>query len=252
MANAAFHDAVKQEEDYLRKVYPTAEDIPGCMNLFDVYLSCNAIRTQVKSLYRFGHMSTCGEKLEDFKFCLTMKMMHPEEKRDAWIKRRAEWWAKRRMTKSSEDVWEIRTEPLKNYPVPLSNGEAQKEPASRLLLQLDGGGRILRITSHRHDNSYMMPHAQSAQKVFYTESKQRQFLLSDSRKNDSVSLPSAGDLQYASDNFAAESIILYERDLKRLGFRLALFLYNEGYNYLAKKPVLDMSSTLDFRDFGYA
>ena len=57
-----------------------------------------------------------------------------------WIARRAEWWAHRRLTKSSEDIWDIResvvhvylhgsfvddlwySEPLKNYPKPLSDG----------------------------------------------------------------------------------------------------------------------------------
>jgi len=34
--------------------------------------------------------------------------MHPEERREAWIFRRAEWWANRRVGKSSEDVWDIR------------------------------------------------------------------------------------------------------------------------------------------------
>ena len=34
--------------------------------------------------------------------------MHPEERREAWIRRRAEWWAHRRLGKSSEDVWDIR------------------------------------------------------------------------------------------------------------------------------------------------
>lgn len=64
---------------------------------------------QVKSLYRFGQMSTCGEKLEDFKFCMSLKSMHPDDKRDAWIRRRAEWWAARRLEKSSENVWDMRT-----------------------------------------------------------------------------------------------------------------------------------------------
>lgn len=34
--------------------------------------------------------------------------MHPEEQREAWIRRRAEWWAHRRIEQSSEDVWDIR------------------------------------------------------------------------------------------------------------------------------------------------
>ena len=46
--------------------------------------------------------------MEDFKFCMANKSLHPEDRRDAWIRRRAEWWAKRRLEKSSEDVWEMR------------------------------------------------------------------------------------------------------------------------------------------------
>lgn len=34
--------------------------------------------------------------------------MELDERRDAWIRRRAEWWAHRRLGKSSEDVWEMR------------------------------------------------------------------------------------------------------------------------------------------------
>ncbi|KAI9066710.1 hypothetical protein FKP32DRAFT_1664709 [Trametes sanguinea] len=109
-------ELVRQEEEYLRKVHPTPEDIPGCMKLFDDFLLCNVISSQARSLYRYGEMATCKPKLEDFKFCMSVKGMHPEEKRDVWIRRRAEWWARRRMHKSSEDVWDVRTEPLQNYP----------------------------------------------------------------------------------------------------------------------------------------
>lgn len=66
------------------------------------------VNSQMKSLYRYGHMAECGQKLEDLKFCMSNKSLHPEEKYEAWIRRRAEWWAKRRMTRSSEDVWKIR------------------------------------------------------------------------------------------------------------------------------------------------
>jgi len=76
------------------------------------------MNAQVKSLYRYGKMTECSQKVEDFKFCMSNNWMHPEEKREAWIRRRAEWWANRRLAKSSEDVWDVRTEPLKNYPPP--------------------------------------------------------------------------------------------------------------------------------------
>lgn len=86
------------------------------MSLLDDFLSCNILGVQLKSLYRHGEMSKCGQKMEDFKFCMANKSLHPEDRREAWIRRRAEWWAKRRLEKSSEDVWEMRKEPLKNFP----------------------------------------------------------------------------------------------------------------------------------------
>ena len=36
-----FNVVVRQEEAYLRLVHPTPDDIPGCLSLFDTYLSCN-------------------------------------------------------------------------------------------------------------------------------------------------------------------------------------------------------------------
>lgn len=71
-------------------------------------IDATVIRNQMKSLYRYGRRSNCEGKFEEFKFCLTLKVMHPEEQREAWIRRRAEWWAKRRIDKSSEDVWDMR------------------------------------------------------------------------------------------------------------------------------------------------
>ncbi|CAA7259123.1 unnamed protein product [Cyclocybe aegerita] len=107
-----FKTAVAQEEARLRLLHPTVDDIPGCVSVFDDYLACNVIRSQVKSIYRFGERTKCDRKFQDFKFCISTKIMHPEERREAWIRRRAEWWAHRRLNKSSEDVWNIRSEPL--------------------------------------------------------------------------------------------------------------------------------------------
>ncbi|KAL4074190.1 hypothetical protein J3A83DRAFT_4234219 [Scleroderma citrinum] len=70
-------------------------------------------------------MSECSDKLEDFKFCMSLKSLHPEQKRDAWIKRKAEWWAARRLEKSSENVWEARKEPLQNWPPAIQSNVEQ-------------------------------------------------------------------------------------------------------------------------------
>ncbi|KAG2015632.1 DNA replication licensing factor cdc19 [Coprinopsis cinerea AmutBmut pab1-1] len=119
MTQLDFKTVVKQEEERLREVYPTADDIPGCLSLFELWTGCNALRSQVKAIYRYGGRPQCSEKADDFKFCLSLKALHPEEQREAWIKRRAEWWAHRRLNKSSEDVWDIREKPVEGYPPPL-------------------------------------------------------------------------------------------------------------------------------------
>ncbi|KAF8893845.1 hypothetical protein BD779DRAFT_1503710 [Infundibulicybe gibba] len=121
MSKLDFKTAVRQEEEYLRLLHPTPSDIPGCIRLFDDYLSCNVIRSQIKSLYRYGERPECSPKMEEFKFCMSLKSMHEEERREAWIRRRAEWWANRRLAKSSEDVWNIREEPLTSFPTPITN-----------------------------------------------------------------------------------------------------------------------------------
>lgn len=36
-----FDAAVEQETAYLKKIHPTPEDLPSCMQLFDTFLSCN-------------------------------------------------------------------------------------------------------------------------------------------------------------------------------------------------------------------
>ncbi|POY73844.1 hypothetical protein BMF94_3103 [Rhodotorula taiwanensis] len=47
-------------------------------------------------------------KFEDFKFCMSIKGLSDERRDEVWAHRRAEWWARRRLGKSSEDVWEAR------------------------------------------------------------------------------------------------------------------------------------------------
>ena len=125
--SSQFNTVVEEETARLKLLHPTPEDIPGCLKLFDDFLMCNGARTsakgwnelhwlmrfvalgsQLRSLYRYGGMASCSRKLEDFKFCMSLKALSAEDKREAWIRRRAEWWATRRLSKSSEDVWDVR------------------------------------------------------------------------------------------------------------------------------------------------
>ncbi|VDB96187.1 unnamed protein product [Peniophora sp. CBMAI 1063] len=111
-----FKEAVRQEEQRLRLLHPTPDSIPSCMSLFDDLISCNTVGRQFRSLYRFGEMAHCSGKYTDWKFCLSVKGLHEEQRRDAWTRNRAEWWARRRLGASSESVWDLRSEKLQDYP----------------------------------------------------------------------------------------------------------------------------------------
>lgn len=67
-----------------------------------------ALASQIKSVYRHGTPRDCMPKFEDFKFCMSVKGLSEERKEEVWVRRRAEWWARRRLGKSSEDVWDAR------------------------------------------------------------------------------------------------------------------------------------------------
>ncbi|WWC91041.1 uncharacterized protein L201_005981 [Kwoniella dendrophila CBS 6074] len=121
-----YETILQDEEKYQALHYPTTDEVPGCMKLLDEFLMCYALAPQLRSMYRFGEFRDCTWKWEDFKYCLSLKSEDEEIRRKLWIKRRAEWWAKRRVSGSSEDVWDARTEPPKNFP-PLSYEEVNSE-----------------------------------------------------------------------------------------------------------------------------
>ncbi|GAA5985851.1 hypothetical protein JCM10908_006303 [Rhodotorula pacifica] len=90
--------------------------MPSCLTLFDNFFLCYSLGSQIKSVYRHGTPRDCMPKFEDFKFCMSIKGLSEERRDEVWVRRRAEWWARRRLGKSSEDVWEARrdvyTDPL--------------------------------------------------------------------------------------------------------------------------------------------
>ncbi|ELU38805.1 hypothetical protein AG1IA_07165 [Rhizoctonia solani AG-1 IA] len=106
----SFSAALAQEETRLSAEYPKHEDIPTCMSHLDEFF--RSLGPQFKAMYRHGTLAVCQPKFEEFKFCLSIKMLEPEERRKAWIRRRAEWWASRRVGKSRY------SEPLQNFPPP--------------------------------------------------------------------------------------------------------------------------------------
>ncbi|PWN93967.1 hypothetical protein FA10DRAFT_215992, partial [Acaromyces ingoldii] len=104
-------EATLREEETIQAAAMPLKDVPSCMTLFDNWASCFALGPQIKAVYRYGSLQDCKDKLDDFKFCLTMKGQNPEERRATWIRRRAEKSAGIRLTDSSENVWRLRKDP---------------------------------------------------------------------------------------------------------------------------------------------
>jgi len=85
--------------------------MPSCTTLLDNFLMCYNIPHITTGIYRYGQPIDCGRKFDDFKFCMSVKGLSEEARKEEWIKRRAEWWAGRRLEPNSEDVWDSRALP---------------------------------------------------------------------------------------------------------------------------------------------
>ncbi|PBL00143.1 hypothetical protein ARMGADRAFT_861785, partial [Armillaria gallica] len=70
-------------------VHPTPDNISSCFRLMELAMAYHGT-----TLYRYIEHSRCAHKHDDFKFCLSMKWTESDQRYDAWINRRAEWWAK--------------------------------------------------------------------------------------------------------------------------------------------------------------
>ncbi len=122
-ASQAQYEAFLQEDIIYHKASTPLSELPSCTDLFDKWAQCFALGPQLKAIYRYGGVQDCKHKLDDFKFCLTMKGMSQEEKWEEWIRRKAEKSAEKRLGReSSENVWELRRDP--NEPVRSKEGNA--------------------------------------------------------------------------------------------------------------------------------
>ncbi|GAA5908156.1 hypothetical protein JCM5296_000520 [Sporobolomyces johnsonii] len=103
-----FEELVEEELPIQRHSVQMEGGMPSCMTLFDNFFLCYSLGSQAKSVYRHGVPRDCTPKFEDFKFCMSIKGLSEQKRDEVWVRRRAEWWARRREGRSSEDVWEAR------------------------------------------------------------------------------------------------------------------------------------------------
>lgn len=86
----------------------------SCRSSFDYAFFCQSFGGQWVNIYRYGELRDCSERWSDFWFCMRT-MSYPTEQRERMI---ADYHRKKLEDKykgkpSSEDVWEMRTVPLR-------------------------------------------------------------------------------------------------------------------------------------------
>lgn len=126
MSSAVKYESCLAEELAFHKASIPPTDMPSCTNLFDKWAQCFSLAHQIKAVYRTGHFNECKDKLDNFKFCLTQKGSSKEERYEAYIQRRAEQSAAKRLSQqSSENIWSYRYDPLTNA----ASGADSNEPS---------------------------------------------------------------------------------------------------------------------------
>ncbi|GAA6060828.1 hypothetical protein JCM10212_005246 [Sporobolomyces blumeae] len=119
-ARRTLEQLVEEELPIQRHSVDMMGGMPSCLTLFDEFFLCYSLASQAKSVYRHGVPRDCSNKFDDFKFCLSLKSLDKAKRDEVWVRRRAEWWAQRRIGRSSEDVWDARpnvyTDPKRNPP----------------------------------------------------------------------------------------------------------------------------------------
>ncbi|KAI5290664.1 hypothetical protein KEM54_000859 [Ascosphaera aggregata] len=83
----------------------------SCRSAFDYAFFCQSFGGQFVNVYRYGSLRSCSERWSDFWFCMRTNQL-PEGEREAAI---ADHYRKKavkyKIGPSSEDIWEMRTEP---------------------------------------------------------------------------------------------------------------------------------------------
>jgi len=92
-------------------LFPT--DI-SCRSAFDYAMFCQSFGGQFVNIYRYGTFRSCSNHWDDFWLCMRTRNWNKDDRaaaiQDHYRKRAVMW----KTGPSSEDVWEVREEPVKN------------------------------------------------------------------------------------------------------------------------------------------
>ncbi|KAL4959407.1 EMI1 family protein [Aspergillus stella-maris] len=89
-------------------------DEMSCRSAFDYAFFCQSLGGQFVNVYRYGEMRSCSEHWENFWVCMKTRTAGDVERRRAIREHNRKKAIKYRTGPSSEDVWDIRMEPVKD------------------------------------------------------------------------------------------------------------------------------------------
>lgn len=101
----------EEQDDYSDSIYASTM---SCSNCFDQAFYCSSIGGQLNSVYRYGALRSCSDLWAQWRFCMRTKVMSEETKREKIREYNMKKAIKYKVGRSSEDIWEVRTEPVEH------------------------------------------------------------------------------------------------------------------------------------------
>lgn len=90
------------------------QDTMSCRSAFDYAFFCQSFGGQFVNVYRYGELRSCSEHWDNFWLCMRTRSWGENERRKAIRDHNRKKAIKYKIGPSSEDVWDMRTEPVRN------------------------------------------------------------------------------------------------------------------------------------------
>ncbi|KAL4912450.1 hypothetical protein BDW62DRAFT_19614 [Aspergillus aurantiobrunneus] len=89
-------------------------DTMSCRAAFDYAFFCQSLGGQFVNVYRYGELRSCSEHWENFWLCMKARTFSDNERRRVIREHNRKKAIKFKTGPSSEDVWDVRMEPVKS------------------------------------------------------------------------------------------------------------------------------------------
>ncbi|KAL4936066.1 hypothetical protein BDV06DRAFT_114534 [Aspergillus oleicola] len=116
ISSAAADQSTSQDPSIPASIAPESlyADEMSCRSAFDYAFFCQSMGGQFVNVYRYGELRSCSEHWENFWVCMKTRTAGDVERRRAIREHNRKKAIKYKTGPSSEDVWEVRMEPVRN------------------------------------------------------------------------------------------------------------------------------------------